>query len=145
MRYEIGKTYEQLRVGEKASFSKTISQADISLFAGICGDFNPVHVNQNYAAQTRFKRCIAHGPLTQSLMAPVLGTRLPGLGSIALEFFCRYTAPVYPGDTITATAEVAEKLPPKKRVRMTLTWENQHGERVAEGYCLMMPPRDGGA
>ncbi len=127
MEFETGKSYEELEIGEKASFSKTISESDIYMFAGLTGDFNPMHINAEYARTTRFKKRIAHGPLTQSLIAPVLGMQLPGLGTVALEFFCRFKAPVYCGDTITASATVREKIEDKKWVRMTLTWTNQNG------------------
>ena len=124
MPFEKGKTYEVLTLGDSASFSKTIAESDIYLFAGICGDFNPMHVNEAYSRQTRFKNRIAHGPLTQSLIAPVLGTKLPGLGTVALELSTRFMAPVYIGDTITATAIVSEKLKDKQWVRLKLTWTN---------------------
>jgi len=140
MEFETGKSYEELEIGEKASFSKTISESDIYMFAGLTGDFNPMHINAEYARTTRFKKRIAHGPLTQSLIAPVLGMRLPGLGTVALEIFCRYKAPVYCGDTITASAEISEKIDDRKWVRMALTWINQNGELVAEGDALVMPP-----
>ena len=141
MEYVKGKTYEVLEVGETASFSKTITETDICLFAGISGDFNPMHVDEDYASKTKFKTRIAHGPLSQSLIAPVLGTKLPGLGTVALELFTRFLAPVYPGDTITATAEVSEKLAEKRRVRLKLTWVNQKQDLVAEGEALVSPPR----
>ena len=141
MSFEKGKTYEVLEIGESASFCKTITETDIYLFAGISGDFNPMHVNEAYARQTRFKTRIAHGPLSQSLIAPVLGTKLPGLGTVALEMFSRFKAPVYPGDTVTATAKVSEKLEEKRWVRLELTWVNQAQELVAEGEALVMPPR----
>jgi len=141
MEYEKGKTYEVLEIGETASFSKTITETDICLFAGISGDFNPMHVDEAYASKTKFKTRFAHGPLSQSLIAPVLGMKLPGLGTVALELFTRFLAPVYPGDTITATAEVSEKLADKKRVRLKLTWVNQKQELVAEGEALVSPPR----
>ncbi len=140
MKIEEGKTYENLAVGDEANFSKTISEFDIYQFSGITGDFNPVHVNEVYARTTRFKRRIAHGPLTLSLIAPVLGTKLPGTGTIALELSCRFKAPVYIGDTITANAQVSEKLEAKKWVRMTLIWTNQNHETVAEGTALVIPP-----
>lgn len=141
MEFEKGKTYEVIQIGETASFSKTITETDIYMFAGISGDFNPMHVNEAYARQTSFKARIAHGPLSQSLIAPVLGTKLPGLGTVALELFTRFRAPVYIGDTITATAEVSEKRDDKKWVRLKLTWVNQKNEQVAEGEALVMPPR----
>jgi 3-hydroxybutyryl-CoA dehydratase len=140
MQIEKGIPYENLNIGDEASFSKTISESDIYQFSGISGDFNPVHVNEEYAKMTRFKSRIAHGPLTLSLIAPVLGTRLPGVGTVALEIYCRFKAPVYIGDTITASAMVSEKLEEKKWVRMTVVWTNHKNEIVAEGNALVMPP-----
>lgn len=140
MQFEKGKTYDELEIGEEASFSKTISESDVYLFAGISGDFNPLHVNEQYAKTTRFKTRIAHGVLPQSLIAPVLGMKLPGLGSVAVEIRTRFKAPTFFGDTITATARVAEKLQEKKWVRMDLSWTNQQGILVAEGEAVVMPP-----
>jgi len=140
MNFELGKRYEELKIGEEASFSKTITETDVYLFAGISGDFNPLHVNEEYAKQTPFKTRIAHGALPQSLIAPVLGMKLPGLGTAALEITCRFKAPTFFGDTITAKAKVAEKIEDKKWVRMALTWTNQTGEIVGEGTALVAPP-----
>ena len=141
MKLEKGKSYEQLEIGESASFSKTITESDVYLFAGISGDFNPMHVNEEYSRNTQFKSRIAHGPLVQGIIAAVLGTKLPGLGTIALELFCRFNAPVYFNDTITATAEVSEKLHEKKWIKMKLSWINQNNKLVAQGEALVMPPR----
>jgi len=138
--FEMGKTYEELKIGEKASFSKTITETDIVLFAAISGDFNPIHMNEEFAKHTPFKKRIAHGAIPQSLIAPVLGMRLPGLGTVAVEITCRFKAPTYIGDTITATAEVAEKIPEKKWVKMKLTWTNQEGKTIAQGQAIVMPP-----
>lgn len=140
MEFEAGRSYEDLNIGDKASFSKTISESDVYLFAGISGDFNPMHVNELYCRQTRFKSRVAHGPLTQSLIATVLGTKLPGLGTIALELFVRFLSPVYIGDTVTAKAEVGEKLEDKKWIRLNTIWVNQDRKLVAEGYALVIPP-----
>jgi 3-hydroxybutyryl-CoA dehydratase len=140
MEFEKGKSFDDLRVGEEASFTKTITESDVYLFASISGDFNPLHVNEEYAKQTPFKTRIAHGALSQCLIAPVLGTKLPGLGTIAVEITCRWKAPTYFGDTITATARVAEKIEDKRWVRMALTWTNQRKETVAEGETLVIPP-----
>ena len=137
---EKGKRYEDIQVGDEAGFSKTVSETDVYLFAGISGDFNPVHVNEEYAKTTPFKARVAHGALTQALMAPVLGMRLPGLGTVAVEVSCRFKAPVYFGDTVTASARVAEKLEEKRWIRMTLSWTNQRGEPVAEGEAVVIPP-----
>lgn len=92
---ELGCTYEQVEVGTSASFAKTISETDVYLFAGISGDFNPVQRNEEFAKRTPFKTRIAHGALPQSLIAPDLGRKLPGLGTIALEISCRFKAPIF--------------------------------------------------
>ncbi|MBI9091097.1 MAG: OB-fold domain-containing protein [Desulfobacterium sp.] len=138
--FEQGYTYDQLEEGMSASFTKTISETDVYLFAGISGDFNPMHLNEEFAKATPFGTRIAHGALPQSFIAPVLGMKLPGLGTIALEVTTRFKAPTYFGDTITATGEIIEKLPEKRWVRMALTFTNQHNKRVAEGSALVMPP-----
>ena len=140
MTFERGKGYDDLVLGEEAAFSKTITETDVVLFAGLSGDFNPIHMDEEYARQTPFKRRIAHGALPQSLIAPVLGMKLPGPGTIVVEIRCRFKAPTYFGDTITAKATVAEKIPEKKRVRMALTWTNQRGETIADGEALVIPP-----
>jgi uncharacterized OB-fold protein/acyl dehydratase len=137
---KLGYSYDQLEVGMSASFSKTISESDVYLFAGITGDFNPVHVNEDFAKKTPFGTRIAHGGLPQCLIANVLGMQLPGLGTVALEVTTRFKKPTFFGDTITATAEVTEKLPQKRWVKMALTWTNQKGEVVCQGTALVLPP-----
>jgi acyl dehydratase len=139
--FERGKSYEELEIGEKASFAKTITETDVYLFAGISGDFNPMHVNEEYARTTPFGARVAHGPLTQCLAAPLLGMKLPGLGTIAIEVTTRFKAPVYLGDTITVTCEVIQKIPRKGWVSLALSWTNHRGEIVAEGSALVAPPR----
>ena len=138
--YPLGLGYDELELGMSATFSKTITETDVVLFAGISGDFNPLHVNEEYAKSTPFGRRIAHGALPQCLIAPVLGMKLPGQGTIALEMNVRFKAPTYFGDTITAKATVAEKLPDKRWVRMDCEWTNQRGQLIAAGWALVMPP-----
>jgi len=138
--FELGKSYDQLEIGDEASFSKTITETDVYLFAGISGDFNPLHVNEAFARLTPFKTRIAHGALPQSLIAPVLGMKLPGLGTVAVEISCRFRAPTFFGDTVTATARVAEKMEEKRWVRMALKWTNQDMKLVAEGEAVVIPP-----
>ena len=142
MDFELGKSYDQLQIGEEASFSKTITETDVYLFAGISGDFNPLHLNEDFAKLTPFKTRIAHGALPQSLIARVLGMMLPGLGTIAVEIRCRFKAPTFFGDTITAKARVGEKIEDKRWVRMVLTWTNQREEIIAEGEAVVIPPPD---
>ena len=139
----IGKTIAELKVGEQASFSKTISESDVYLYAGITGDFNPAHVNEDYAQTTAFKTRIAHGMLTAGFISNLLGTRLPGPGSIYMSQNLKFLAPVTIGDTITATVEVIEILTEKKRVRLKTTCANQEGTIVLDGEALISPPRKG--
>ena len=136
----IGKTIGELKVGEQASFSKTISESDVYLYAGITGDFNPAHVNEAYAQTTAFKTRIAHGMLTAGFISTLLGTRLPGPGSIYLSQNLKFLAPVTIGDTITATVEVIEILTERKRVRLKTTCANQQGTIVLDGEALISPP-----
>ena len=139
-KYKLGYSYDELEVGMSDTFTKTITETDVYLFAGISGDFNPMHVNEEFAKTTPFGTRIAHGALAQSLIAPVLGMKLPGLGTVALEVTARFKAPTYFGDTITAKATVAEKLEKRKWVRLDCEWTNQDNKIVATGSALVIPP-----
>ena len=97
--------YEDIQIGDTATFSKTISEFDIYQFAGITGDFNPMHINEEFADTTIFEDRIAHGLLTGSFISTVLGMKLPGPNSIYLSQSFSFTAPVKIGDTITAKVE----------------------------------------
>jgi 3-hydroxybutyryl-CoA dehydratase len=132
---------DQLKVGDAAESRKTISESDIYLFAGISGDFNPLHVDEQYAQGTPFGARVAHGPLTFALCAGLLGTELPGLGTVAVSNQVEYQRPVYIGDTITVRVEVGSLDPERNRVRMDVTWRNQDGDQVAEGAMVLKPPR----
>lgn len=132
--------FEELQVGSSAEFSKTITEADVVLFAGITGDFNPVHIDQQAAEKSRFGGRIVHGMLTAGLVSAVLGTRLPGPGAIYLNQSLRFTGPVMIGDTVTARVEVLELIPAKQRVRMATTCRKQTGETVLDGEALLWVP-----
>jgi 3-hydroxybutyryl-CoA dehydratase len=136
-----GKTIEELVLGQSAQFSKTISESDVYLYAGITGDFNPAHINQAYAEKTRFKTRIAHGMLTAGFISNLLGTQLPGPGTIYLQQTLNFKAPVVFGDTVTATVEVIEILIEKKRVRLKTICTNQEGTVVLDGEAIVSPPR----
>jgi 3-hydroxybutyryl-CoA dehydratase len=112
---QIGKTIEELAIGEEDSFSKTITDVDIAMFAAMTGDFNPLHMNEIYAQTTRFGKRLAHGGIAASLVAPLMGMKTPGLGTIALEFHYQYLAPVYSGDTITCVGKVINKILAKRK------------------------------
>ncbi len=139
-KFKLGYSYDELEEGMSDSFTKTITETDVYLFAGISGDFNPMHMDEEFAKMTPMGTRIAHGGLPQCLIAPVLGMKLPGLGTIALEITTRFKAPTYFGDTVTAAAEVVEKLPERRWVRMALTFTNQNNELIAQGSALVMPP-----
>ncbi|QNB46732.1 enoyl-CoA hydratase [Thermanaerosceptrum fracticalcis] len=134
-----GKSVEELVVGEKASFTKTISEADVYMFAGITGDLNPAHVNEEYAKGTIFKERIAHGILSTGLISAVLGMQLPGPGNIYISQTVKFTAPVKIGDTITAEVEVLEINVEKNRVKLRTTCTNQNGQIVIDGEAISMP------
>ena len=130
---------DEVAVGQTAEFRKKVTETDVVLFAGITGDYNPAHIDEVAASASRFGGRIAHGMLSASFISTVLGTRLPGPGTIYLEQSLRFTAPVRIGDTVTARVEVAELLP-KRRARLTTTVLNQKGEPVVEGEALVMVP-----
>ena len=136
-----GLTIEQLEVGQSAYFSKTISEADVYLFAGITGDNNPAHINEEYAKDTIFKGRIAHGMLGAGLISAVLGTKLPGPGSIYIKQDIKFLAPVRFNDTITATCTVKEKIIEKNRVILDCKVTNQEGTDVIIGEAVIMPPK----
>lgn len=136
-----GKTIKEMKIGDTASFQKTISESDVYLFAGISGDQNPAHINESYAAQTRFKTRIVHGILTGGLISAVLGIHLPGPGTIYLEQSFHFKAPTYIGDTVEATVEISEILEEKNIVRLTTTCVNQEGTVLLTGMATVMPPK----
>lgn len=136
-----GRTRESLRIGDKGSFTKTISEEDVFAFADISGDFNPLHIDEAYAAKTAFKKRVAHGILTAGIISTVLGGDIPGVGTIFVELHIRFLKPVYFNDTVTATATVVDIQPPD-RVRLMVACVNQHGRDVAIGHAVVVPPAE---
>lgn len=136
-----GKTIKEIKIGDKASFQKTISETDVYLYAGISGDINPAHINEDYAQKTFFKGRIAHGMLTAGFISVVLGMYLPGPGTIYISQDLKFTAPVRFGDTIKAEAEVIEIIDEKNRVKLNTICSNQNGEIVLKGTAVVMPPK----
>lgn len=130
--------YDEIKIGDKAHFTKTITQADVILYAGLSGDFNPVHMDKTYGEASMFKGNIAHGMLTAGLISAVLGTGLPGKGSIYCSQSLNFLRPVYFGDTITATAEVIEKNDAKHRIKFRTYCTNQDGKIVVDGEAVML-------
>jgi len=130
--------FNELEIGMKDSVSKTVTEADVIMYSGITLDTNPAHLNEEYAKTTIFKKRIAHGMLSAGFVSAVLGTKLPGEGSIYLGQELRFTAPVYMGDTITAEAEIIELIPEKNRIILKTTCTNQEGKIVLDGKAKIM-------
>lgn len=136
-----GIAFEDLAVGQTASFSKTITEADILMFAAVSGDTNPVHIDAEAAAASMFKERIAHGMLSASLISTVLGTKLPGPGTIYLGQSLKFRAPVRIGETVTARVTVAALDPAKRRATLE-TVCTVKGKPVVEGEAqVMVAPR----
>ena len=133
-------TYDDIQIGDSSTFSKTLSETDIYLFAGITGDLNPAHVNAVAAAEGMFKQRIAHGMLTGSFISTVLAMQLPGPGTIYVSQELQFRAPVFIGDTVTAKVEATEKLEPRKWVKFHTTVTNQAGKLVVDGHAVVIPP-----
>jgi len=134
-------TYDQLQIGDSAFFTKTISESDVYLFAGITGDLNAAHVNAVAASEGMFKQRIAHGMLTGSFISTVLAMQLPGPGTIYVGQNLQFRGPVFIGDTITARVEAAEKLDQRKWVKFKTTITNQDGKLVVDGEATVIPPQ----
>ena len=136
-----GKTVDQIKIGDSAQISNTVTETVINDFAKATGDFNPIHLNQTYAEKTYFKGRIAHGVLSVGYISSVLGNLLPGPGGILLSQDAKFLAPVRIGDVITAKAEVIELIPEKNRVKFKTTCTNQKGEVVVEGTAWSLCPQ----
>ncbi len=137
-----GTFFEDLRIGQSASIGKTISEADILMFTAVSLDANPIHLDAEAAKQTVFGERIAHGMLSASLISALLGTRLPGPGSIYMRQSLRFVAPVKIGDTVKATVEVVSLNPEKKRATLkTICMVGD--ELVIEGEAYVQVPSRG--
>jgi 3-hydroxybutyryl-CoA dehydratase len=136
-----GKSVHELKAGNSAQISNTITETVIHDFAKATGDFNPIHLDQTYAEKTQFKGRIAHGALSIGYISSVLANLLPGPGSIYLSQEIKFLAPVRIGDVIAARVEVVELIPEKNRVKFKTTCVNQNGEVVVDGTAWIMPPK----
>ena len=130
--------FAELTIGQQASMSKTISEHDVYTYAGITGDFNPVHINAEFAKNSMFGERIAHGMISAGLISAVIGTSLPGANTIYMGQDLSFRAPVKFGDTITATVEVLEKIEGKNRIILKTTVTNQTGKVVTEGKATVL-------
>ena len=134
--------WNKIQVGDKGFHGKTITETDLVLFAGISGDFNPMHVNAEYAKKTQFGKRIVHGIVSVSLIAGVLGMKLPGPGTVHVSQKVDFKKPVFIGDTLTAVAEILEKFTKKEGklrfLRIKTDVYNQNKEIVTDGEALVI-------
>jgi len=137
----IGKTIDEIHLGDTSEFTKTVSESDVYLYAGVTGDTNPAHIDEEYAKGTFFKTRVAHGMLSAGFISTVLGNKLPGAGTIYVKQELTFMAPVHMGDTITARVEVIEIVSEKNRVRLRTYCINQDGTTILDGEALVSPPK----
>jgi 3-hydroxybutyryl-CoA dehydratase len=135
-------TYEEITVGQTASYSRTVDDEGVKMFAALSGDVNPVHLDAGFAAGTMFKQRIAHGMFTGGLISAAIAMELPGPGTIYLGQNLSFRAPVFLGDTITISLEVIDKLDKKKFVTLSTVARNQHGKTVVTGEAQVLPPAE---
>jgi 3-hydroxybutyryl-CoA dehydratase len=129
------------QVGERASLTRTIAETDVMVFARLVGDLNPIHLDAGYAGRTRFGRRLAHDTFSGSLISTVLGNELPGPGSVCLSQQLEFLAPVYLGDTITATVQVIAWQPERRLVTLKTDVHNQDGRQVITGRAVLLVDR----
>lgn len=133
--------FDEISVGQKATYTRTVTEDDIQAFAAVSGDDNPVHLDNDFAAaNTPFGGCIAHGILTASYVSTVVGARFPGPGTIYVNQSLKFRAPVRAGDTVVATAEVVELVPAKGFVVLSTVCQVA-GNVVLEGQATVMAPK----
>jgi len=133
------KTIDDVNVGDKSSYTKTISESDVYLFAGITGDFNPAHTDAEYMKTTPFGQRVAHGILTTGLISAAISRDLPGPGAILISASSKFTAPVYFGDTVTSRLEIIEKDVAKNRLKLRGVCIKQDGTTVVTGEFVISP------
>ncbi|MCL2589460.1 MAG: MaoC family dehydratase [Betaproteobacteria bacterium] len=133
--------FEDLTVGQTASIARTVSEADILAFAGVSGDTNPVHVDEEFAASTMFKGRIAHGILSVSYISTVIGTKLPGPGTIYLSQSVKLKAPVRIGDTVVARVTVTALEADKRRATLSTVCTVNDAEVTVGEAQILLPKR----
>jgi len=136
------RTFDEIEVGDSTVLERTLSWQDIELFAVMSGDVNPAHVDEEYARSDMFHKIVAHGMWGAALISTLLGTRLPGPGTIYLEQTLRFRHPIAIGDTISVSVTVASKDPTRNRVVLDCRCLNQRGETVIDGTAVVLAPTD---
>jgi len=136
------RTFDEIEIGDSATLERTLSWEDIELFAVVSGDVNPAHVDADYARSDMFHAIVAHGMWGAALISTLLGTRLPGPGTIYLEQTLGFRHPVTIGDTITVSVTVAAKDPERHRLVLDCRCVNQHGKTVIDGRATVLAPTE---
>lgn len=136
----INYTYEEMSIGQTASYTRSVTEQDIQLFAAVSGDVNPVHLDEEFAATTQFKQRIAHGMLTGAFVSAAIALELPGPGTIYLGQSLRFRRPVLIGDEVTVHLEITEMKDARKFVTLDCKIVNQNGDAVASGTAEVMAP-----
>jgi len=137
---KLGKSIKELKIGDTITSQFTIEDKHIRLFAEATGDYNPIHINDEYAESTPFKKRIAHGDLLSGLVSGLLGMNLPGLGTIAREMYSKFLKPVYIGETLTVIATVTEIKEKLNLCKIEFTVNNNDSVTVGKGYATVIPP-----
>ena len=130
--------FGKFQVGYKDSFTREVTAATVDSFVDVSGDVNPIHVNEEYAKTTRFKKRIAHGVISASFISSLVGLKMPGIGAIYVSQTLKFRAPVFIGDTLTVTGEVVERDEERKRIKIQTDVTNQDGVLVTTGHAVMM-------
>jgi 3-hydroxybutyryl-CoA dehydratase len=135
----ISYTINDMHVGQKVESTRTVTEADVVNYAGISGDFNPIHINKEYAERSPFRQRVAHGMLGAGMAVGLSAAQLPGAGAIHISIDIKFLKPVFIGDTITCSVAVEEILIEKNRAVMRTTIRNQEGDIVTDGTMAVMP------
>lgn len=130
--------FDIFQIGFKDSFTKIIDEDAVKKFSELTGDVNPIHMNEDYAKTTRYKRRIAHGVISAGIISALIGNKMPGVGAIYVSQELKFKAPVFIGDTLTANGEVVERWEDKNRIKIKTDVINQDGKVVTEGYAIVM-------
>ncbi len=136
------RTFGELQLGESASLVRTLTHKDIELFAVVSGDVNPAHLDEDFAKHDIFHGVVAHGMWGGALISAVLGTKLPGPGTIYLDQTLQFRRPIRIGDVVTVTLTVIEKIAGANRVILGSKATNQHGEEVITGTATVIAPTE---
>ncbi|MCR2044454.1 MaoC family dehydratase [Anaerosalibacter massiliensis] len=136
------RSYDEVKIGDTAEITKTITETDVVNYAGIIADFNPLHVNKEYAERSMFGQRVVHGMLVASFFSTIVGVCIPGVNALYLSQEAKFIKPTFIGDTITAKAEVIEKIDEKKRIILKTEIYNQKDELVVTGKAITMLMED---